>query len=166
MRTREKYLAEFKQADHLDEKRKKEIGAYWTPPEIAFKMARLMDLKKRGNILDPCCGGGNLLAAAMDTYPFLQEEDLYGLDIDPEAIYRSIELFPFGNFQVGDCLKDPIDNDDFWNKPTYELWDEYKQKKGSMRMKNVKQTIKKEIRKGLLRLKFYGCRLFSNFKRR
>ena len=121
MRTKEKYLFE-KTPDHLTDKRKKELGSFWTPPEIALKMAKKTKWKQGQTVIDSCCGGGALLAAMMDTFPELQEENLYGVDIDREAIKQCIELFPYGHFQAGDCLNNPIDNIDFWNKPVFKLW--------------------------------------------
>ena len=123
MRTKEKYLTH-KTSEHLDKKQKKDLGSFWTPPEIALKMAKQTNWKQGQTVIDSCCGGGNLLAAMMDTFPELQEENLYGVDIDGEAVKQCIELFPYGHFQIGDCLNNPIDNTDFWSKPPFELWNE------------------------------------------
>jgi type I restriction-modification system DNA methylase subunit len=116
MRTKKRYLDDYITATHLTDKERKEKGAFYTPPEIALEMAEKTQYKSGETILDPCVGGGNLLAAMMDTYKELQEEDLYGIDIDPEAIKICRELFPYGHFQVGDCLEDDLTNDEFWNE--------------------------------------------------
>jgi len=43
---------------------RKELGAVFTPPAITIQMIeKLKNLN--GNILDPCCGAGNLLAACI-----------------------------------------------------------------------------------------------------
>ena len=53
----------YQYSDTTKEERKK-LDATFTPPEITIKMIeRLNSLS--GNILDPCCGSGNLLAACI-----------------------------------------------------------------------------------------------------
>ena len=126
MRTKEKYLTEHRISNHLSKGEKNMTGSFWTPPEIAFEMASKTKYKKGETVIDLNCGGGSLLAAMLDTYADLEEENLYGLDIDPIAIKICLGLFPNGNFQVGNCLIDPIDNIQFWNKPPFALWEEYK----------------------------------------
>ena len=128
MKTRKKYLTEYKDSSHLTNEQKKKLGSWYTPPEIAIKMAKEIKWEKGKTILDPCCGKGNLLSACMDLYPELEEENLYGVDIDAAAIEFCLELFPSGHFQVGDCLTAPLSSMEFWNKPTFELWDESKHK--------------------------------------
>lgn len=124
MRTKEKYLTYYKTSSHLTKQEQKGLGAFYTPPEIALEMARQTEWKPGQTVIDSCCGVGNLLAAMMDTYSELQEENLYGIDIDTEAIKQCIALFPYGHFQVGDCLSNPIDSVEFWNKHTFELWND------------------------------------------
>ena len=146
MRTREKYLTEYKTSSHLSEEIRKQTGSFWTPPEIALQMAKKTEWKEGETILDPAVGGGNLLAAMMDTYPELQEENLFGIDIDAEAINICLKLFPNGHFQVGDSLTDPITDDDFWKKPVFERWEEKKHKyfcseEFKNKMKDVKEKM-------------------------
>ena len=130
MRTREKYSTnEYKKSDHLTDEQKKKLGSWYTPNSISLQMAERIQWKKGETILDPCCGVGNLLASCLDLYPELQEEELYGIDIDSEAIKQCLELFPYGHFQVGDCLTSPLTLLDFWQKPVFELWDESKHKR-------------------------------------
>jgi len=110
MRTKEKYCIKF------ESPQKKETGAFYTPFNIAKRMARKTKWKTGETVIDPCCGNGNLLAAMMDTYSELQEENLYGIDIDSEAIEKCKILFPYGHFKVGNCLTDKIDTEEYWNE--------------------------------------------------
>lgn len=151
----------YEKADHLEKKQIDDQGAVYTPREIALEMAKLLNLKKRELVLEPCVGKGNLLVALLETYPFLKNEDLYGIDIDPEAIKFCMEKFPGGHFQVGDVLKDPFTDDDFWEKPPLMLWDEYKlikpikifgkkleeEKIKKLRLKNKKLDLKVKQKK-------------------
>ena len=114
-RTRERYLTDYKTAKHLDVKEKRENGAFYTPPHIALKMAKMTEWQPGETVFDPAVGSGNLLAAMMDTYPDLKEENLFGIDIDRAAIIDCYSLFPKGNFQIGNCLTDPITNIEYWN---------------------------------------------------
>jgi len=108
MRTKETYCLKF------ESPQKKETGAFYTPFKIAKRMARKTKWKIGETVIDPCCGNGNLLAAMLDVYSELQEENIYGIDIDSEAIEKCKELIPNGHFKVGNCLTDKIDNEDFW----------------------------------------------------
>ena len=80
-------------------------------------------------MIDPCCGTGNLLAAALNTYKWIDEEDIYGVDIDPRAIDFCIKKFPCGHFQVGDCLLEDITDDKFWAHTSEGLFGSYKAQK-------------------------------------
>lgn len=111
-----------KGAVHLSRKEKQKQGAIYTPRELAESMAKQLDLKERKPILDPCVGYGQLLAAVMNTYDFIEYEDLYGIDIDEEAIKFCIEKFPGGHFQVGDILVDDYTDDAFWEKNPFEKY--------------------------------------------
>ena len=113
---------EYSNADHLDKKTKQQQGSFYTPREIAIKMAKMLEWKPGQTILDPCVGSANLMVACMEVYPELTEDLLYGVDIDPEAIRMCIKKFPKGHWQVGDCLKDPITNDKFCAKDPFKLY--------------------------------------------
>ena len=121
----------FEQADHLDKSSKQEQGSFYTPEKLAKKMAKMLKWKS-GNILDPCCGKGNLFVACLEIYEDkgLTNDLLYGVDIDPEAIKFCIEKFPGGHFQVGNCLTDDITADEFWQKDPFEILDDYYKKIG------------------------------------
>lgn len=112
----------YENSSHLSRKQIIKNGALYTLKETAIKMAKMLKLTKREPIIDPCCGKGNLFVALLETYSFLKNEDLYGIDIDPEAIKFCIEKFPGGHFQVGDILKDSFTDDDFWKKDPFSKY--------------------------------------------
>lgn len=144
-------------------------GAFHTPNSLAIKMAKALfpkyttqrskcktkvelvekfgqeaaDFLKDFKLIDPCCGTGNLLAAAMNVYKWIDEEDLYGVDIEPRAIEFCIRKFPHGHFQVGDCLLEDLTDDKFWEHPSDGLFGAYKAQKLVEATKIIKdRTIK------------------------
>jgi len=112
----------YEHANHLNKDSQQELGSFYTPKELALKMAKMLKLKSKCKVLDPCCGKGNLFVAVLETYSFISNEDLYGVDIDPEAIKFCIKKFPGGHFQVGNCLEDNITDDDFWKKNSMDKY--------------------------------------------
>lgn len=146
---------------NLTKEERQATGAFHTPKLIAMKMVKQLypqyikcktkaeiiekfgeggiNFLKDFNLIDPCCGTGNLLAAAMNVYKWIDEEDIYGVDIDSRAIEFCIKKFPHGNFQVGDCLKDNITYDEFWNKK----WDELYEDQIGLFGKSYKQELEK-----------------------
>jgi len=116
---------------YLDKTSQQDQGSFYTPEKLALKMAKLLKLKYKQTILDPCCGKGNLFVAVLSTYPFIDTSDLYGIDIDSEAIKFCIKKFPGGHFQLGNCLEDPITEDEFWQKDPLETWKAYCKRKPS-----------------------------------
>lgn len=145
----------------LNKKERQDKGAFHTPSYLAIDMVKklfpqyikcktkLEITEKFGDIgqkfvkefklIDPCCGTGNLLAAALNTYKWIEEEDIYGIDIDARAVEFCIKKFPHGHFQVGDCLKDDITDDDFWNKK----WNERYEDQTGLFGKTYKQKLEK-----------------------
>jgi type I restriction-modification system DNA methylase subunit len=117
----------YEQSDHLDDETQKEFGSIYTPKELALKMAKLLKWKE-GPILDPCVGKGNLFVACLEIYKSLKNDDLYGVDLDSEAIKFCIKKFPGGHFQVGNCLEDDLADDDFWSKNPFDTSGAYKKK--------------------------------------
>ena len=121
----------YETANHLTRDEVRKWGAFYTPQMLAEKMAGMFNLVEemdRGTtILDPCVGKGNLLAACLNLYPWLETKDLYGMDVDPEAIKFCMKKFPGCNFQVGSFLTDPFEDDEFWEKPPLVLWEDYPQ---------------------------------------
>lgn len=78
----------------------RERGVFYTPLALAKKLADLLP-KDITAVYDPTCGRGGLLA------PFSESVELYGEDIDPEAIKDCKKLYPRGNFKVSDVLTNP-----------------------------------------------------------
>ncbi len=140
------------------------VGAFHTPRKFALEMAKKLfpkyttrrskcetkaeliekfgqeavDLLKDFRLIDPCCGTGNLLAAAMNVYKWIDEEDIYGVDIDPRAVDFCMRKFPRGHFQVGDCLLEDLTDDKFWEHPSDGLFGAYKAQKLAEATKVIK----------------------------
>ena len=86
--------------------RRKDFGQFFTPPELTVKMLEKLN-NFEGTILDPCCGAGNLLAAAI--LAGFDPTKVYGIEIDEEIIKIAHErLVPLGvpvdNLHLGDAL--------------------------------------------------------------
>ncbi len=65
----------------LEERQK--LGAFFTPPELTIKMfEKFQDIK--GSVLDPTCGAGGLLAAAI--MAGADPKLVYGIELDPEIL--------------------------------------------------------------------------------
>ncbi len=148
-------------------------GAFHTPKQLAMEMARKLFPKyttKRSKcktkadliekfgqeavdflhdfkLIDPCCGTGNLLAAALNVYKWMDEEDIYGVDIDPRAVEFCMRKFPHGHFQVGDCLLEDLTDDKFWEHPSDGLFGAYKAQKLAEASKVIKDKSVKNRQK-------------------
>ena len=88
---------------------RKDFGQFFTPPDLSIKMLEKFD-NTDGTILDPCCGAGNLLAAAI--FAGFKPDNIYGIEIDPDILQIAIERLsllgvPKDNLHVGDAL-DPL----------------------------------------------------------
>lgn len=74
---------------------RKDFGQFFTPPELSIKMLEKFE-NTDGTILDPCCGAGNLLAAAIKAG--FDPEKVYGIELDPIILQiakqRLALLFP------------------------------------------------------------------------
>ena len=85
---------------------RQDFGQFFTPPELTIKMLeKFEDLE--GSVLDPTCGAGNLLAAAI--MAGANPKEVYGIELDPEIleIARSrLELLgvPKINLHQGNAL--------------------------------------------------------------
>ena len=67
----------------VDKKRRKELGAIFTPPNITIEMIEMFD-NLDGNILDPCCGSGNLLVACI--LAGADPNNIYGNEFEQEFV--------------------------------------------------------------------------------
>lgn len=100
---------------------RQDFGQFFTPPELTIKMLeKFEDLK--GSVLDPTCGAGNLLAAAI--MAGADPKEVYGIELDPEIleIARSrLELLgvPTINLHQGNALYEEC----------YEFSDDYNYEK-------------------------------------
>ena len=65
-----------------NEERKK-LGAVFTPPKVTIQILEMLD-NLDGNILDPCCGSGNLLVAAI--LAGADPNNIYGNEFEPEFL--------------------------------------------------------------------------------
>ena len=88
---------------------RKDFGQFFTPPDLSIKMLEKFE-NNDGAILDPCCGAGNLLAAAI--FAGFKPNNIYGIEIDPDILQIAIERLsllgvPKDNLRVGDAL-DPL----------------------------------------------------------
>lgn len=85
---------------------RKDFGQFFTPPNLTIKMLEKFD-NFDGTILDPCCGAGNLLAAAIKVG--FKPENVYGIEIDPTIMQITVDRLsllgvPNKNIKLGDAL--------------------------------------------------------------
>lgn len=135
---------EYATTDHLTKEEAQELGSFYTPKDLAEDMAKKLNIQPKENlkILDPCVGKGNLLVAIKNIYPFVKDENLYGIDIDKEAIRYCRKKFPQGHFIIGDVLSLHLDvmSADDW-KLQEKLTD------GELNKKEVKLSWQEKMRK-------------------
>ena len=85
---------------------RQDLGAFFTPPELTIKMLeKFQDLND--DILDPCCGAGGLLAAAI--MAGADPKRVYGIELDAEIHKIAVERLgklgvPEKNIICGNCL--------------------------------------------------------------
>lgn len=92
-------------ADH-DLSHRKDFGQFFTPPELSIKMLEKFK-DTDGTILDPCCGAGNLLAAAIKAG--CDPNKVYGIEIDESILKIAHDRLcslgvPSDNIHLGDAL--------------------------------------------------------------
>ena len=70
----------------LDEKTRDELGQFYTPAKICIQMIEMFKATEfsEKNILDPCCGSGNLLIAMLAAGA--DSDKIYGNDYDERAV--------------------------------------------------------------------------------
>ena len=92
-------------AGKTKEERQK-LGQFATPPPLTIKMLEKFD-SLDGNVLDPCLGAGNLIAAAI--IAGADPSKCYGIELDPvvlEVAKRRLAMLgvPPQNLRHGDAL--------------------------------------------------------------
>ena len=70
----------------LDKKTRDELGQFYTPAKICIQMIEMFKTTEfsEKNILDPCCGSGNLLIAMLAADA--DSDKIYGNDYDERAV--------------------------------------------------------------------------------
>ena len=89
-----------------DKKARQAKAQFFTPPALTIKMLEKFD-SLEGNVLDPCLGAGNLIAAAI--IAGADPSKCYGIEIDEEVLcIARIRLAKLGvpprNLILGDAL--------------------------------------------------------------
>lgn len=87
---------------------RKELDAFFTPPELTIKMIEKFESIENKTILDPTCGTGNLLAACI--IAGANPEMIYGNEFDPSFVKLCQERLsklgvPYYHIHQGDALK-------------------------------------------------------------
>jgi len=87
-------------------KERQELGAFFTPPQLTIRMIEKFT-NLEGTILDPTCGAGGLLAAAI--LAGADPTKCYGIELDPAIANVAKERLgklgvPSSNIKVGDAL--------------------------------------------------------------
>lgn len=70
--------------------RKSGLGAFYTPYEVSLMMAKMAAPGPGARVLDPCCGSGGMLLAALEACRSVhgpdQVPEVFGIDIDASAV--------------------------------------------------------------------------------
>jgi len=82
---------------------KKENGVFYTDVGLSTKIIRLLNIPSDATILDPCCGTGSFIAAALN----LNFEKIYGADIDKSAVGMCKKLTGISNIKTLNTLSLP-----------------------------------------------------------
>ena len=107
---------------------RKKLGAVFTPPKVTIQMLEMLETLD-GNILDPCCGSGNLLAAAI--IAGADPNNIYGNEFDERFVELAQDRLekmgvPRWHIHQGDATKaECIKFESF--KPEYKIREEPKQ---------------------------------------
>ena len=89
-----------------DKAARAKLGQFATPPQLTIKMLEKFD-SLEGNVLDPCLGAGNLIAAAI--IAGADPSKCYGIELDP-VVHKVAQLrlsklgVPPCNIVQGDAL--------------------------------------------------------------
>ena len=87
---------------------RKQLGAFFTPPELTIKMLEQFDTVENKIILDPTCGTGNLLVGCI--IAGADPNKVYGVDYDDEFVdlcRKRLSKFnvPSTHIKQGDATK-------------------------------------------------------------
>ena len=96
-----------KQYAGKDKKARQAKAQFFTPPALTIKMLEKLDSLEGKDILDPCLGAGNLIAAAI--IAGADPKRCYGIEIDEEVLgVARMRLAKLGvppcNIVLGDAL--------------------------------------------------------------
>ena len=100
---------EAKQYAGKDKKERQRLGQFFTPPVLSIEMLKKFESIKDKTILDPTCGAGGLLAAAV--IAGADPNKVYGIELDPEILkIAQIRLAKHGvpptHLKLGNALED------------------------------------------------------------
>lgn len=84
------------------------FGQFFTPASLSIKMIEKFE-NLNGNVLDPCLGAGNLIAASIKAGA--DPKCCYGIELDPDILKIARERLsalgvPEVNLHLGDALID------------------------------------------------------------
>ena len=91
---------------NMDKKIRQRLGQFATPPPLTIKMLEKFD-SLEGNVLDPCLGAGNLIAAAV--IAGADPIKCYGIELDEAILAIARERLgklgvPKENLHLGNAL--------------------------------------------------------------
>lgn len=79
----------------LPKQMKKNLGIFYTDLKMSALIMNELDYSLDNSFIDPCCGTGSFLMTL--TKAGVNQENIYGADIDKGAISIAKELMPFAN---------------------------------------------------------------------
>lgn len=85
-------------------KERQKMSQFFTPPELSIRMIEKFD-DLEGNILDPTCGSGNLLAAMIAAGA--DPKKCYGNELDHDMLElcrKRLPQIPYHNLHIGNAL--------------------------------------------------------------
>lgn len=104
------------------ESSKGHLGAFYTPYSVSLMMAKITAPEPGARVLDPCCGAGGMLLAALeacrDEHGHDNIPEVFGIDIDPGAVrvcrlnLALAGIAPWGRVDCRDALRMPFHAED------------------------------------------------------
>ena len=91
----------------MDKKTRQRLGQFATPPQLTIKMLEKFETLEDKDILDPCLGAGNLLAACI--LAGADPKRCYGIELDEATLAIAHERLsklgvPKENLHLGNAL--------------------------------------------------------------